>query len=628
MLAVPVSLAETRKSDDRPVLSDWSHAGNKEAHHPPAERIFPVDSFGAIANDGRDDSIALQAAIEAAKKSGGGVVYLPEGMYYLDQPVLVTGDQITIRGDGPSRTRLVFRYGKLTDGLHFVYPEAGGTIGPGTWIEARTDPRGLVRFSLFSDDRLIKSQQAAPLASWQQSFALRLQGGRLPGKRTSGSVMLRATAEYEDGTLLEASLPAVLDETMESPPIFPQMVGIGAITFLGARPHGQQTALSHDGKRGDRELTLSTAAHGFRTGSKIELVAPNTERWFREIGCKGPEKPDYRRYHLLVTGTAGERLEIDQPLRLDFPVVDGSFVRRLDPLENAAIESLELEVRSEIPSLNGVVFLNVWACRARDVRVLNAGRHQMLFSGAKWCRLEDCFFRDRRSKGGGTDYVGFQDAYDCLMDNVIAMDMRHGPVVQYSAAGNVIRNSRFFGSDAQWHAGWSNENLFENCLIVSRPETGSYGYGMYATPPDDPGHGPNGPRNVIFHCDVHSPKAGVWLGGMNDGWLFLYNRFVVEDGPGMLVAGPASGHKIIGNVFVLANPGSAGVEFTGAGHTGHSVINNRFYMADAVQVLGGEVSDTVSKFNSTSPYPEAAWPALPEPAVPSLYHWQVDHDGR
>ena len=45
------------------------------------EDVFDVTAFGAIANDGMDDSIALQAALEAAGKNGGGIVLLPRGRF-------------------------------------------------------------------------------------------------------------------------------------------------------------------------------------------------------------------------------------------------------------------------------------------------------------------------------------------------------------------------------------------------------------------------------------------------------------------------------------------------------------------------------------------------------------------
>lgn len=42
---------------------------------------FVVTEFGAKAEPGFDNRVAFQAAIDAAYKSGGGVVYIPAGNY-------------------------------------------------------------------------------------------------------------------------------------------------------------------------------------------------------------------------------------------------------------------------------------------------------------------------------------------------------------------------------------------------------------------------------------------------------------------------------------------------------------------------------------------------------------------
>src|SRR5690606_31997567 len=134
-----------------------------------------------------------------------------------------------------------------------------------------------------------------------------------------------------------------------------------------------------------------------------------------------------------------------------------------------------------------------------------------------------------------------------LMENVTTYDMRHAPVYQWSSSGNVIRNSIFHNSDAQWHAGWTNENLFEGLVVESSQDGGSYGNGMWSSGPEDVGHGPNGPRNVIYNCNITSSKGGVWMGGMNEAWLFLYNRFVVGRGPAILAKAASFDHIIQGN---------------------------------------------------------------------------------
>ena len=50
---------------------------------------------------------------------------------------------------------------------------------------------------------------------------------------------------------------------------------------------------------------------------------------------------------------------------------------------------------------------------------------------------------------------------------------------------------------------------------------------------------------------VSSPKAGLWMGGMNENWLILYSRFVVGSGPGVFAKTASFDHIIRGNVFVF-----------------------------------------------------------------------------
>ncbi len=92
-------------------------------------------------------------------------------------------------------------------------------------------------------------------------------------------------------------------------------------------------------------------------------------------------------------------------------------------------------------------------------------------------------------------------SYDCLMENIISHDMRHAPLVQWASSGNVIRSCVFHGSDMHWHAGWTNENLYEDLIVGSSQVTGASGNGAWSSPPDDGPHGPNGPRNVIYNCE-------------------------------------------------------------------------------------------------------------------------------
>ncbi len=68
------------------------------------ERQYDVDDYGAIADDGLDDSTAIQAAVLAAKTAGGGVVYFPAGAYhaaYINLPA-----DVVLLGEDENTTEL------------------------------------------------------------------------------------------------------------------------------------------------------------------------------------------------------------------------------------------------------------------------------------------------------------------------------------------------------------------------------------------------------------------------------------------------------------------------------------------------------------------------------------------
>lgn len=71
------------------------------------QHMFDVTDprFGAIPNDGVDDTAAIQSAIDAASNAGGGVVFLPKGRYEIhkspaDGFLRISHDNIIIRGEG------------------------------------------------------------------------------------------------------------------------------------------------------------------------------------------------------------------------------------------------------------------------------------------------------------------------------------------------------------------------------------------------------------------------------------------------------------------------------------------------------------------------------------------------
>ncbi|UCF14107.1 MAG: hypothetical protein JSW59_11900, partial [Phycisphaerales bacterium] len=91
------------------VYPNWTKCG-VQGGIPRVEKIASIEDFGGVPHDNVDDSEALSKACEAVGAKGGGAVSLGQGIYYLDRPVTVRYDNVVIRGKGPGKTRLIFRY--------------------------------------------------------------------------------------------------------------------------------------------------------------------------------------------------------------------------------------------------------------------------------------------------------------------------------------------------------------------------------------------------------------------------------------------------------------------------------------------------------------------------------------
>lgn len=97
-------------------LQDFSHAGygHGEVPLPWVEGpVFNVLDYGADSDGLADSTLAIQTAINAAAAAGGGVVYLPEGLYIVapamgsGEALLISDSHVILRGDGVGRTRLL-----------------------------------------------------------------------------------------------------------------------------------------------------------------------------------------------------------------------------------------------------------------------------------------------------------------------------------------------------------------------------------------------------------------------------------------------------------------------------------------------------------------------------------------
>jgi len=592
------------------VYPNWTRCG-VQGGIPTVKEAAKIEDFGAKANDDFDDSDALQKACDTAGRTGGAVV-IGEGTYYLDRPVTIRHDNVVIRGQGLSRTRLVFRYAIPEPGVAFYSPSANATVGPGTRIEMHARPMGLATMTLMIDDTIIDTWTRGQHSG--NSFAFAKFGRDIAREVPDGPHTLKGIAEYQGGSRRVTEIPIVLDRRFEDRRLVPD--SRAAILFAGQGTVGRTIKLARDGKRGDIELHLETT-DGLRNGDCLFLDGPATTRW-KELTRNACLWGSYRTCATVITAVADRSITIDQPLRIEFPVIDGSYVRKIVPIQRCGVEDLAIE-QTENLWITTVLFSHGWDCWARGVTVTKCGRFPVYGSSAKWCEIRDCTFDDAWFKGGGgTAYAGWESSWDCLMENVETFKFRHAPLFQWAASGCVIRKSVFHESDAQWHAGWTNENLMEQCVVESSQNHGAYGYGMWASPPEDKAHGPNGPRNAVYNCDIRSPKAGLWMGGMNENWLILHNRFVVDSGPGVFAKTSSFDHIIRDNVFVLKDNKSPMIQLATADCTGVEAIGNQLHGGNG-RIVAGPGQLALNEGNQVLPLSTAP---RPEPAVRSIYDWQ------
>ncbi|MDX2082214.1 MAG: hypothetical protein SFU53_15625 [Terrimicrobiaceae bacterium] len=618
------------------VYPDWTWAG-VPGGIPRMPVVLHLADLGA--KDGDNISGLLEQAAAQVSAQGGGAVEIGAGTFYLDEPVVISSDKVAIRGAGADQTKLLFRYHIPTGELRFFRVEDGEELGPASTIEFHTNPRNLVALEMKSGNTTLT--QRSRRDHWGNTFSLRIGVDKALETLGEGLHTISGIAEYEDGTKVERSINLRLSRGFSSKALPSQL---GAINLVGQGPDGSRLPLVSDTRRGENVIRLAQG-HALQAGDRITIVAPASARW-RELVGHTPKWGDQAQNIHEVTAVDDGTVTINQPVRTNFLAADGSYVQKVLLISGSGLEGFHLEqevVPGQPPPgpkhphtlwypiddlwTSGVTFSYAWGCWLTGVNVRNTGRNAAYFPFTKHSEIRDCVFEDSLFKGGGgTGYVGFERSWDGLMEKVQTKGMRHGPNLQWSAAGNVIRNSRFLGSDGQWHAGWTLENLFENNFIDARGTGGSYGHGLYASGPSSGAHGPQGPRNVCYYNDVVARKDCLHMLGGNEGWMILHNRFTTGDGRAIYAKEKSFDHIIDGNVFVLKQAQLPPVVL-GADSVGVELVNNAFYgvTPPVVEFVGGQtilLRDEGNTWQEEIPRPA---PERPTPAVPSIFQWQRDH---
>lgn len=592
------------------VYPDFTYAGAREEVLKQAGQTV----IHLAVRSGDDLYEPLRKAIDSLPVDGG-TVEIPAGHFKLSKMLTIAKDFVSLKGAGKDQTRIDLTYDTGDDRIDLYGIENGSRIAPEQPIHLYARPAGLRSLKLEVDGEEF-SRYTRNLHSDFVSFHVK----KLPNSIRPGKHKLRGTAEYWDEKTSTAEAEVIIDPAVL--PTLPTNAARSFISFQGKGFRYRDYRIAKDGTRGEFSVELCESSHPFRKGDIVVLRAQETPAR-RAVTGNACNWGNFRSTHLFIEKVEGRKLTFNQPLRQDYPAADLSFVRKFDSIRGGRIEGMTLETKFDY-WLSSVTFEYASDCVAKDLRVLRCGHNPVYGTHAKFCSILNCEFDGNRfNDRGGTAYAGWDNCSDCLIDGIITRRMRHAPLVQWGASGNVIRNGRFYHSDAQWHAGWSTENLFENCTIISDTrEFGGYGNIFWASSPEDGGHGPNGPRNVVYNCDGSSISDGVFLGGMNENWIFAWNRLRVKKGVGFFLKTSSFDHILLGNTVILEDKNSPFLLFATPDCGGVELLGNTFSGGNG-KLYSGLHKPFLEKGNRIIPLNTAL--PRPQPAVPSIYEWQLKH---
>ena len=566
-----------------------------------------------------DDDIApaIHAAIRELGEEGG-VIEIPEGRFHLRSLLRIRSDRIILRGAGRDKTRILFDYRLPEGGVEFYGLPEKEPLSPGSGFAVFAEPEGLVSIEVTLGGRQLRRWGRSMHSGNAFSLLVDLKKAR---DLAAGEYELKAVCRYGKGGQREKSVKVAFDPAGNWSGL--SALPGGAIEFCGGGLTGKPGWIAADLPRGTQEIRLNSG-HSFQKGDFVVVSAQETEERRKETlnTCRWG---NFRTYMVQVTGVEKRTLKLDQPLRLEFPKRDKTSVRKIETIEGCGVQALTFESLSGL-WLSGIFFRNAVNCFVSDVKVVTCGRHPVYFDYAKFCTVENSLFDRSRDLGvGGSGYVGFDCSWDCLMDQTETFGMRHAPLFQWSASGNVIRRSQFHNTDMHWHAGWTNENLVEECLIDARDypvRDSGYGDAMYATGPEDGSHGPNGPRNVVYNCRIIGEKSGIRMGGMGENWIVVGNRFDCRDGSGISLKTMTFDTIIRQNVFLLRNSSEPMVTIGSPDCTGVELRDNLLVGGNG-KFWGGLLPPAVDQGNRAVPFNMEI--SAPAPLVPSIYEYQKKH---
>lgn len=200
-----------------------------------------------------------------------------------------------------------------------------------------------------------------------------------------------------------------------------------------------------------------------------------------------------------VNSVNGNKLYLEEEIRIDYSQSLQPEVRKIDPVRNAGLKCLEI-ARADAASFGYNVYFNyAYNCRIEGIESSrSAGAHIGVEASSRIVVSGSYIHHSFAYDGSGTKGYGVMLAAhsgDCLVENNIFRQLRHAMMVKQGANGNVFAYNYSIepvrteapsnaGGDISLHGHYAFANLFEGNIVQN----------IHI----DQAWGPSGPHNTFF----------------------------------------------------------------------------------------------------------------------------------
>lgn len=337
------------------------------ARFPRRPAVADVRDHGAEAGGSTDCAPAINRAVAAAGRAGGGTVTIPPGTFRIDGLIHIGYDNVVLRGAGSGRTTL-YATKSLTELIGVYGSRYGGTKSAWSWAG------GLIWL--------------APAARWD-SLVAAIRAQAWPFEGWTGN----KRDEWELLTAVEPARQGDWTVTVADP----SRLRPGRLVLLRIADDTGHTLLQHMSGGGP-----GPAAYSWQDKTKLLSYVPYE-------------------WPVRVARVRGRRVTLERPLPLDLrPEWNPQFTTHVRELTGSGVEGLTLDVMDtpQSPHLldkgyNGVALQCAYDCWVDDVTVRNVD------NGFGLIAASSCTLRRTRVGGRGEHHPYFcrEGSHDNLIED-------------------------------------------------------------------------------------------------------------------------------------------------------------------------------------------------------------------